>query len=64
MRPFVCLLFAAVVACVGGPAAVAQTATLAGTVVDAEGRPLPGANVVATSPVDTTGTSTDEDGRF
>ena len=52
------------VVCVEGPAALAQTATLAGTVVDAAGQPLPGANVVATGPDDTTGTSAGEDGRF
>jgi iron complex outermembrane receptor protein len=64
LRTAACLLFAAVVVCVEGPAALAQTATLAGTVVDAAGQPLPGANVVATGPDDTTGTSAGEGGRF
>lgn len=44
--------------------AAAQTATLTGTVSDAEGRPLPGANVVVREPSTTHGASADEQGEY
>ena len=46
------------------PSALAQTGTLAGTVVDADfGDPLPGVNVVVET-LGTTGAATDQDGRY
>jgi len=47
-----------------GQDVVAQTSVLSGTVVDEEGRALPGANVVVQKEDSTQGTSTDTDGRF